>query len=37
MIEKKLENTPIHYWINDNKAGSAIIFYTPCICKSYLF
>ena len=29
MTEKKLKNTSIHYWINDTKAGSAIIFIHP--------
>ncbi len=29
MTEKKLKNTSIHYWINDTKVGSAIIFIHP--------
>ncbi len=29
MTEKILENTPIHYWVNDTKVGSAIIFIHP--------
>jgi len=29
MTEKVLENTPIHYWINDTKSETAILFVHP--------
>ena len=37
MIEKKLENTSIHYWINDTKVGSAIIFIHPAFANHTCF
>ncbi len=37
MIEKKLENTSIHYWINDTKGGSAIIFLHPAFANHTCF
>ena len=37
MIEKKLENTAIHYWINDIKVGSAIIFVHPAFANHTCF
>lgn len=37
MIEKILENTPIHYWINDTKIGSAILFVHPAFANHTCF
>ena len=37
MTEKKLENTPIHYWTNDIKVGSAIIFIHPAFANHTCF
>ena len=37
MIEKKLENTAIHYWINDTKDGIAIIFIHPAFANHTCF
>ena len=37
MIEKKLENTAIHYWINDIKDGIAIIFIHPAFANHTCF
>lgn len=37
MTEKKLENTSIHYWINDTKVGSAIIFIHPAFANHSCF
>lgn len=37
MTEKVLENTPIHYWINDKKVGSAIIFIHPAFANHNCF
>ena len=37
MTEKKLENTSIHYWINDNEVGSAIIFIHPAFANHTCF
>lgn len=37
MTEKKLENTSIHYWINDTEVGSAIIFIHPAFANHTCF
>ncbi len=37
MIEKTLENTSIHYWINETKVGSAIIFIHPAFANHTCF
>lgn len=37
MNEKKLENTSIHYWINDTKVGSTIIFIHPAFANHTCF
>ncbi len=37
MTEKILENTPIHYWLNDTKTGSAIIFIHPAFANHTCF
>lgn len=37
MTEKKLENTSIHYWINDNETGPAIIFVHPAFANHTCF
>lgn len=37
MTEKILENTSIHYWINDTKVGSAIIFIHPAFANHTCF
>ena len=37
MTEKKLENTSIHYWINNTKVGSAIIFVHPAFANHTCF
>lgn len=37
MIEKKLENTSIYYWINDTKAERALIFVHPAFANHTCF
>ena len=37
MTEKKLENTSIHYWINDTEDGSSIIFIHPAFANHTCF
>ncbi len=37
MNEKRLENTSIHYWINDIKVGSAIVFIHPAFANHTCF
>lgn len=37
MKEKKLENTSIHYWINDTEDGNAIIFIHPAFANHTCF
>lgn len=37
MTEKILENTSIHYWINDTKVGNAIIFIHPAFANHTCF
>ena len=37
MTEKKLKDTSIHYWINDTKVGSAIIFVHPAFANHTCF
>lgn len=35
--EKLLANTPIHYWINDNKSKEAIMFMHPAFANHTSF
>lgn len=37
MTEKILKNTPVHYWINDTKSESAIIFLHPAFANHTCF
>lgn len=37
MTEKILENAPIHYWINDSKSNSAILFIHPAFANHTCF
>lgn len=37
MTEKILKNTPIHYWSNDTKDGSAILFIHPAFANHTCF
>ena len=37
MTEKRLEHTPIHYWVNDAAAGSAIVFLHPAFANHTCF
>ncbi|WP_346938439.1 alpha/beta hydrolase [uncultured Clostridium sp.] len=37
MIEKILDNTPIHYWISDNNKEEGIIFVHPAFANHTSF